>query len=678
MTPDGLLWLVVFGYLSGAVFSLPGRHPVARFLVAAGGAIAALASLALACAVLAGARGPVLSLGWFALAPFALRLDPLGAFFLLVVAVVGLASSIYGFGYTRGSRPSSLRVSGVSLNLLLLALSLQVMADNPLTFLILWESMSLAACALVLSDPGQPGAVSAANWYLGVTHAGFAALAAMFFVLAGGDLAASFAQIRAASLSAGARDAVFVCALVGFGTKAGLIPVHVWLPRAHPVAPSHGSAVMSGVVLKMGVYGMVRVLFDLGGAGAVPVAPWWGIVVLVLGTLSALFGVLYALMQHDLKRLLAYHSIENVGIIYMGLGASLLFLAYHLPVLAALALVAALFHTLNHACFKGLLFLGAGAVVHATHTRNIEAMGGLITRMPVTAFTFLVGSAAISALPPLNGFASEWLLFQSMLGGVRIPVPAVALLMPIGVGLLALTGGLAAACFVKAFGITFLAIPRSTEAESAVEAPRSMLAAMLVLAGACAALGLAAFAVVAQLAAVASGLPGFTDAGALRSAGAPFVTVMPTGLGQMSPPAIALGLVAVALVVVAALRAFAPRFRLRREETWGCGRLVQTPRMQYTATAFAQPLRRVFAELYRPDEDLTVEVHPDSKYFIRGITYESEVRPFVERLIYAPSVALVRRVARAVRGVQAGSIHLYLVYVCIALVALLLAARWLP
>jgi hydrogenase-4 component B len=297
--------------------------------------------------------------------------------------------------------------------------------------------------------------------------------------------------------------------------------------------------------------------------------------------------------------------------------------------------------------------------------------------MPVTAFAFLVGSAAISALPPLNGFASEWLLFQALLGGVRIPVTAVAMLMPVAVGLLALTSGLAAACFVKAFGITFLAIPRSTAASDATEAPRSMLAGMLVLVVACLVLGLTPFVVVPLLGQVLSGLPGLAPAAGLY-AWHGFLGGLPQGSGQMAAPWVALGLLALTLAVLLGLRLFTPRLRTRLEETWGCGRWSQTPRMQYTATAFAEPLRRVFAELYRPTEDLSVDVHPDSKWFIRGITYESRVRPWIDRVVYAPIVGLVGRVAQAVRSVQSGSVHLYLAYLCAALLVLLLAARWLP
>jgi hydrogenase-4 component B len=383
----------------------------------------------------------------------------------------------------------SLRSLGAFFNLLLLALGLQVIADNVITFLILWELVSLLAYLLVLTEHREPATIRAANWYMGISHISFAALLAAFLLLAGGDVTAAFDALRANAAALPQRDLIFLLALLGFGAKAGLIPLHVWLPMAHPVAPSHVSALMSGVVIKMGVYGFCRIVLEILGAGPA----WWGGLVLALGVASALFGVLYALMEHDLKRLLAYHSVENIGIIFIGIGAGLMFQSYGLLTLAVLGFIAALYHTLNHACFKGLLFLGAGSVLHATGTRNMEEMGGLIKRMPHTALAFLVGSASISALPPLNGFASEWLVFQTLLGGSRIPAPPVALMIPIAVALLALTGGLAMACFVKAFGITFLALPRSNAAEQAHECPASMQTGMGILAFACIALGLTPF-----------------------------------------------------------------------------------------------------------------------------------------------------------------------------------------
>src|SRR5712692_1147205 len=530
--------------------------------------------------------------------------------------------------------------------------------------------MSLSAYSMVLTEHDRPGTVRAAHWYIAVTHAGFAALLAMFLLLSAGDLTTSFAGMRSASLTSGTRDAVFVLALLGFGTKAGIAPLHVWLPMAHPVAPSHVSALMSGVVIKMGVYGLLRVTIDLLVGGP----PWWGGLVLGVGTVSALLGVLYALMEHDLKRLLAYHSVENVGIIFIGIGADLMFQSFGLPTLAALGIVAGMYHTINHACFKGLLFLGAGSVVHAMGTRNMEEMGGLIKRMPRTACFFLLGACAISALHPLNGFASEWLVFQTLLGGSAIPQPEVAVVMPIAVAMLALTSGLAAACFVKAFGITFLAIPRSREAEHAHEAPRSMQVGMASLVLLCVGLGLAPSFFVRVFGAALSGIERFTPGDVAFTVGLPLR--VPGTSGQMSPLLLALGLVLLLVLVPLALRLLGADRRLRVGDTWGCGRIGQTPRMEYTATAFAEPLRRVFAELYRPTRDLSIDFHPDSKYFVRSIAYRSEVEPWFERLLYTPLLSALRGAAVRVRQVQAGSLHLYLAYMTIALLALLVVARW--
>jgi hydrogenase-4 component B len=401
---------------------------------------------------------------------------------------------------------------------------------------------------------------------------------------------------------------------------------------------------------------------------------WWGGVVLGLGTVSALLGVLYALMEHDLKRLLAFHSVENIGIIFIGIGAGLMFQSFGLATLAALGIVAGLYHTINHACFKGLLFLGAGSVLHAIGTRNMEEMGGLIKRMPRTALFFLVGACAISALPPLNGFVSEWLVFQALLAGSAIPQAEVALIMPIAVAMLALTSGLAAACFVKAFGITFLAIPRSVEAEHAHESPLSMQAAMAWLTALCAILGLApAFFVRA----FGSAVPGVDRVGPAEVAFTLDLPLrIPGAVGEMSSPLLALGLLLLLGLAPLALRFGGADRRLRFGDTWGCGRIGQTARMEYTATAFAEPLRRVFAELYRPTRDLSIDFHPGSKYFVQSIEYRSEVHPWFERVLYDPFLRALRVVATWARRLQGGSLHLYLVYMAFALLVLLSVARW--
>jgi hydrogenase-4 component B len=597
----------------------------------------------------------------------------LGAVFLIVIGLVGFASATYAFGYSRQYVGRySLRLAGAVFNVLLLALSLQVMADNALTFLILWEAMSLAAYLLVLTEHDRPGTVRAGVWYLAMTHAGFAALIAMFLLLSGADLTSSFASMRAGAmlLSPATRNAIFVLALFGFGAKSGIIPLHVWLPMAHPVAPSHVSAILSGVVIKMGIYGLLRVLLDLLGGGPA----WWGGIVLGLGAISALLGVLYALMEHDLKRLLAYHSVENIGIILIGIGAGLIFHSYGLMTLAALGFIGGLYHTINHATFKGLLFLGAGSVLHATGTRDMEKMGGLVKRMPWTSLFFLIGAAAISALPPLNGFASEWLVFQSLLGGSNIPTPEVAVVMPLAVGMLALTSGLAAACFVKAFGISFLAIPRSAEAERAHESPPSMVAGMAILALACVVLGLAPFVVVPRLGRVLTGLGGLPDTHAAFTLSLSLVTS--NNASSMSPTLLALGLLVLLGLVPLVMLVLRVNRRLRVSDSWGCGRVGQTPRMEYTATAFAEPLRRVFAELYRPTKELSIDFHPDSKYFVQSIEYRSEITPWFEKALYGPLLRFVRLLAKLTRRLQSGSVHIYLLYVSLALVVLLLIARW--
>ncbi len=672
MAPEPLLLAVTLAaYAAGALAALGARGAPGRGLVAGCALVGALAGLLLGAGCLRAGLAPTFTASFLPLTGFALRIDGLSAFFLIVIGVVGAAVAVYGFGYSEAYEGRySLRRPGAMLNVLLLSLSVQVMADNALTFLMAWEAMSLSAYLLVLTEHDQPGTVRAANWYIAITHAGFAALVAMFLLLSAGELTTSFAAMRAASLAPQIRDAAFVLALFGFGAKAGVVPLHVWLPMSHPVAPSHVSALMSGVVIKMGVYGLLRVTVDLLGGGP----PWWGGLVLGLGTVSALLGVLYALMEHDLKRLLAYHSVENIGIIFIGIGAGLMFQSYGLPTLATLGIVAGLYHTINHACFKGLLFLGAGSVLHATGTRNMEEMGGLIKRMPRTAFFFLVGACAISALPPLNGFASEWLVFQTLLGGSAIPQPEVAVIMPIAVAMLALTSGLAAACFVKAFGITFLAIPRSPEAEHAHEAPPSMQVGMVALVLMCVGLGLAPFAVVPLL---GSSLAGF---GGLGPTAVAFTLALPLHVpgtfGQMSAPLLALGLALLLALVPVVLRVLGADRGLRVADTWGCGRIGQTARMEYTATAFAEPLRRVFAELYRPSQDLSIDFHPESKYFVQSIEYRSEIHPWFERVLYDPLLQGLRGAAGRVRRLQGGSVHLYLVYMTLALLVLLTVARW--
>ena len=378
------------------------------------------------------------------------RVDVLSAFFLAIVDLGAATASLFAIGYGR-HEPAPFRVLPFY-PAFLAGMTLVVLADDAFTFLVSWEFMSLTSWALVVSHHRVRDNIQAGYIYLVMAAFGTLTLLLAFGLLAGSEGHYSFAQIRAAHPAAGFAALVLILALIGTGSKAGLVPLHVWLPLAHPAAPSHVSALMSGVMTKVAVYGFVRIVFDLAGEPAW----WWSMVVLALGGVTAVMGVLYALMQHDLKRLLAYHTVENIGIIFIGLGLALAFKTYGMAAASALALTAGLLHVFNHSVFKSLLFFGSGAVLTATGERDMEHLGGLIHRMPQTAFVFLVGCAAISALPPLNGFVSEWLTFQAILLSPQLPAWGLKLLIPAVGALLALSAALAAACFVKAFGVTFL------------------------------------------------------------------------------------------------------------------------------------------------------------------------------------------------------------------------------
>ena len=666
--------LAAAGFGAGGVLALLAPSPrTARLVTAIGAAIGCGGGLIASAAVLAtGTPIAVSAAGVLTVAGgLVIVLDRLGAVFLALVAGIGLLAAVYGASYTAEyDRRGGLGGFGLLFNVFLFGMSLVVCAGNVFTFLLAWELMAVSSYLLVMTDADDAEVRTAGLWYAAMTHVGLVLLLPMFLLMAPAPGATTFADlgVGAALLSPAGRNVVFVLALVAFGSKAGVIPLHVWLPRAHPAAPSHVSALMSGVMIKLGIYGLLRVSIGLLGGGPV----WWGGSVLVIGSLSALGGILYALADTDLKRLLAYSSVENVGVILLGVGAGLVFRSYGLETLALVAFGAALLHTINHACFKALLFLGAGSVLQAAHTRNMEHLGGLIKGMPQTAALFLIGSAAAAALPPLNGFASEWTIVQSLLAGARLPPPGGAVGTPLAVGVLALTSGLAAACFVKAFGISFLAMPRTEAAARARDPHWSARVAMGLLAAGCVVSGVAAPRLLGALESFV-GAPLAPHAAIPRAATAPLWLTAPGGLSQVSPLLLAVLLLTVAGAAVVLVRA--RRLDIRRADTWGCGRIRQTPRMEYTAAAFAEPLRRIFAELYRPSQDLSVSVHPASRYVVRSITYTSRVVPWIEAAVYDPLVRGTRAVAMQVRRVQGGSIHLYLLYVAAALM-LALAATW--
>ena len=587
------------------------------------------------------------------------RLDPLSGFFLVLLGTLLAAVSLYGPSYTRefarGKSAQPLPPLGVFTALFVVGMQVLLIADDALMFMVFWELMSVSGYMLVVYQHQHAANRHAAFLYLLLAHVGALVILISFGVLAafGGGL--TFDQMRAANLPPLWATLAFAFAFAGFGIKAGIVPLHVWLPDAHPVAPSHISAMMSGVMIKMGIYGIVRVSYDLIGD-----VRWeWGVVVLIVGTASSLLGVLYAIVQHDLKRLLAYHSIENIGIILMGLGLSMIFLGSGHRVLGTLALVAALYHTLNHALFKGLLFLGAGAVLYRTHERDLDRMGGLIHRMPATALAFLVGCVAISALPPFNGFVSEWLTFQAALQAPALKNGVLRAIIPVAAAILALTGALAAACFVKAFGVAFLGKPRTRRVAHAREVPAGMLGGMGILALLCLLLGVFPTSVIKAMTAltmqlVGESLPSATAEGWL------WLTPISAQVASYSAP-----FVVAAIAIVFGLgyfflkRGAAPA---RAAAPWDCGFGELNHRMQYTSTAFSQPIRRVFGATWKVEEhvDRVEDEGPIPR--TRSIHHQVHVLDWSWLVCYVPIGRMVLAAARRIGVIQTGNIHTYLKY----------------
>jgi hydrogenase-4 component B len=641
------------------------RHARACRWIAFGGSIAAsIMTLAIAARVLGSGQAAVSVLFRHAASGVVLgcAAGPLSAWFLLVLGLIAVPVAVYSIGYfAHAVAPSRTAVAGAAFNVLLGALEVVFAAADVLTFLLAWEVMSLATVALVATEHQSRDSRRAAFLYLVMSHVGTGCLLAGFLLLAGRAGSLALPAVLAGDLFAGpARHGVFALFLLGFGVKAGIIPLHVWLPEAHPAAPSSISALMSAVLITAGVYGLFRVCgFGLG----VPDLRW-GLTLMAAGTLSAILGVLYALTQNDVKRLLAYSTIENAGIVVLGLGAAMMMLAAGHGGLAAIAVAASLAHVLNHALFKALLFLGAGGIVMSTGTRLIEELGGLVRRMPWTAGCFLVGAMAISGLPLLNGFTSEWLTFQALLLGFRSTAGQLRLSFVLSAAMLALTAALAAACFVRAFGISFLARPRSAAAGAARESPPIMLVPQVLLAIACVALGLVPGVAAGPLAAVARSLPGVQP----DPAGVGLGSGLTSGAFDAVVP-VALGLVLLGGLTVAGLLT-RRRAVARRVPTWGCGGELSA-QTEYTATAFSKPLVMIFRAVYRPTRE--VETLADvSPYFPREVRYRAAIEPTFERYVYAPLVGAVLRVAAGMKVLQAGSLHAYLAYVLVLGVLLLL------
>ena len=668
MTLAVLLTCVAFLLVLAPVALAMGGGSATAPLVYGASLAASVVSLAASLVHLLGATPPeavTLPLGipWLG-AHF--RLDALSAFFLAVVDLGATGASLFALGYGRHETAPGRVLPFYPA--FLAAMTCVVLADDAFTFLLSWEFMSLTSWALVMSHHRQAENARAGFIYLVMASFGTLCLLLAFGLLAGPDGHYAFAQMRATHPSAAIGALVLLLALLGAGSKAGIVPLHVWLPLAHPAAPSQVSGLMSGVMTKVAVYGFVRIIFDLVGAPAW----WWSIAVLALAGVTTVMGVLYALMQHDLKRLLAYHTVENIGIIFVGLGLALAFKAYSMPFAAALAFTAALLHVFNHSLFKSLLFFGSGAVLTATGERDMEHLGGLIHRMPQTAFVFLVGCAAISALPPLNGFVSEWLTFQAILLSPQLPSWGLKLLVPAVGALLALSAALAAACFVKAYGVSFLGRPRTRAAETATETDSWSLAAMMLLAALCLFAGILPGLFIDALAPVSSALIG---ARMPTQSGMQWLSIIPIAASRSSYDGLLVFLFMVisGTLAASAIHRFASN-RLRRAPAWDCGYPEPSPVTQYSATSFAQPIRRVFATVVFQAREATGMPAPGDT---RPAWLKVELHDPVWECFYAPLAAAIARAADRLNRLQFLTIRQFLTLVFGALVILLLVlAVW--
>ncbi|HBA61662.1 MAG TPA: hypothetical protein DCZ92_12775 [Elusimicrobia bacterium] len=651
-----LLLLSFVILLVSAALSLCFRRSPARASAAGvyGAVAASVAGLVSAGRILLSGGTETLSLPWpVPLGSLSFNLDPLAAFFLVPVFLLTAFAAIYGSDYLKsyaGKKP--LALAWAAFNLLTAAMVLVITSANAVLFMLGWELMAAASFLLVVFEHEKAQVRKAAFLYLVVGAAGALFLLLLFSLLSPSSPSFDFSTFRRPEGVLAA--AAFLAALAGFGLKAGFIPFHVWLPEAHPAAPSHVSAVMSGVMIKLGIYGIMRMLSFLA-----PWPAWWGWTLVFIGAVSGLLGVLFALSQHDLKRMLAYSSIENVGIIILGLGLAVVGTSHGMYPLAALAFGGALLHVLNHALFKGLLFMGAGAVLHSTGTTELEALGGLAKKMPQTAFYFLVGSAAISGLPPFNGLVSEFLIYLGSFGALRAREASTVYAAALAIGSLSAIGALALACFSKAFGTCFLGEPRSANAAGAHEAGQAMRAAMAALAWACCFIGLASPLLVAPLAAAAGCVLDPRAASEL-------LRYAPLPLSYLSAAAAAfLG----AALAVALLRAFALRGRVPAAgPTWDCGYAAPTAKMQYGASSFAQPL----TDFFQPALRAARHYAGIAGYFPGKTSFHTENKALFYDNFYTPAAAYIRRLAFRFSWLQQGRLQFYILYIVTALIALLI------
>ncbi len=600
--------------------------------------------------------------------------DGISAFFLLIIGIVSFAVSVYSIGYSKEYHNQKRTTAlGFLFNLFILSMILVISSNNAFFFLLFWEAMSLTSFFLVIYDHDKEENLKSGMTYLVMTHLGTAFIFASFLIgyIQTGSFSFDSFRNNSSGFPLFVKNLIFVFAFVGFGTKAGMVPLHAWLPKAHPSAPSNVSSLMSAVMIKIGIYGIIRTVFDFSGFGASPDFAWWGMLLVAFGSASAIIGVLYAVVERDIKRALAFSSIENIGIILIGLGLSVVFSSFQLTVFAVLALVASMYHTINHALFKGLLFMGAGSVVFATHTKNIEDLGGLAKHMPWTSLLFLIGAISISGLPPFNGFVSEWFTMQSLLSSYHIPSTILQISIAFASLPFALTIGIAAATFVKLFGMTFLSKTRSMHIVNIKEVPRSMIFGMSFLAAIC-----VLFGVIPNL-----GTSLISSAFHMPSQPAsPFDSISiennsGKSFANLSMPVVMILLLSVLIAIFGFIRALGGSTKKTEYGTWDCGFGRLNERMEYTPTALSQPIRAVFKVFFRPHNQTQKESFGENQYLLKTVKIETAIKNIFEDILYTPIISSFVFFFDKVRRLQTGKINAYLLYIMITLVLLLLFVR---
>lgn len=602
----------------------------------------------------------------FDFADLTLRMDSLSAFMVMVISLLVVVCSLYSLTYMREYEGKGAAAMGFFMNLFIASMVALLVMDNAFWFIVLFEMMSLSSWFLVIARQDKTS-INAGMLYFFIAHAGSVLIMIAFLLMGRESGSLDFASFRTLSLSPGLASAVFLLAFFGFGAKAGMMPLHSWLPRAHPAAPSHASALMSGVMVKIGIFGILKIAIDLLAQTGLPL--WWGILVMAIGAISALLGVLYALAEQDIKRLLAWSTVENVGIILLAVGVAMVGLSLHDPLLTVVGLLGALFHLLNHALFKGLLFLGAGAIISRLHTHDMEKMGALAKRMPWTAAACLIGCLAISAIPPLNGFISEWYTWQSLFSLSRVEAVALQLAGPIAMVMLAVTGGLAVMCFVKMYGITFCGAPRSTHAEEAQEVPNTMIVAMLLLAALCVFIALSASWLAPKIMHIAHA---FTNTPPVTVTSG--IALVPGTFHTRVTPSLLL-LLLLAMPLLPGLywlwcRSRRAAFR-RTGDAWACGYGWEHA-MAPSGNGVMQPLRVVFCALFRLRQQLDPTLRLN-KGLAHVTARAQSTEPFWDERVIRPIVSATQRLAKEIQHLQSGDFRLYCLYVVAALVVLLIA-----